>query len=111
MPPGMSPMYTGKPRRPLVSGWPSAGPTRRRAVPNVANGGRFLAEWVAVAAHEKIDYYYFAAFDEPWKHEEGVGAHWGIHNLARQPKYPVSSLLSPTGPLPANPAAGAPNRA
>lgn len=88
------------------TGWPSAGPTRRQAVPNVTNGGRFLAEWVAVAAHEKIDYYYFAAFDEPWKQEEGVGAHWGIHDLARQPKYPVTSLLSPPGPLPARPTAG-----
>lgn len=82
------------------TGWPSAGPTRQQAIPNVANAGRFLAEWVAVAAHEKIDYYYFAAFDEPWKQEEGVGAHWGIRDQARQPKYPVTSLLSPAGPVP-----------
>jgi exo-beta-1,3-glucanase (GH17 family) len=87
------------------TGWPSAGPPNKYAQPSLENARRFLAEWHAVAADQRIDYYYFAAFDEPWKQENGVGAHWGIMTKDRQPKHTMTSLRVRPGPLPPRPAA------
>jgi exo-beta-1,3-glucanase (GH17 family) len=82
------------------TGWPSAGPRNGAAEPNVANAERFLREWMAVAHQERIDYYYFAANDEPWKQEGGVGAYWGILDADRHPKHAVTSLLGDAGQPP-----------
>jgi len=87
------------------TGWPSGGPVNGRAIPNVANAGRFLTDWMAVAQHENIDYYYFSAFDEKWKFEGGIGSHLGVYDAARRPKYPTTSLLAGPLPVPPRPAA------
>lgn len=86
------------------TGWPSDGPIRGHAEPSVANAARFLSDWMAVAQHENIDYYYFAAFDEKWKFEGGVGSHWGIYDSARRPKYSTTGLLAEPPPAPPRPA-------
>lgn len=85
------------------TGWPSGGLVNGKAVPNTVNAGRFLAEWVSVARSEDIDYYYFAAFDEKWKFEGGVGPFWGIYDSARRPKYPTFSLSVAPVPVPPRP--------
>jgi exo-beta-1,3-glucanase (GH17 family) len=93
----------GKPAVLGETGWPSAGPPKGRAQPSLENARRFLTEWHAVAADRRIDYYYFAAFDEPWKQESGVGAHWGLMTKDRRPKHAMTSLRVQPGPLPPRP--------
>ncbi|GIH10342.1 hypothetical protein Rhe02_84090 [Rhizocola hellebori] len=83
------------------TGWPTAGPANGNALPNTANAQRFLNEWKAVAHDQRIDYYYFAAFDEPWKTEGGVGPHWGVYDSSRKPKLDGVDLLAQPGPPPA----------
>jgi exo-beta-1,3-glucanase (GH17 family) len=93
------------------TGWPSAGPAHGAAVPSLANARRFLAEWMAVAANQRIDYYYFSAFDEIYKTEGGVGPHWGIMTSGdpnpnaiesgHHPKFDISDLrATPAAPPP-----------
>jgi len=61
------------------TGWPSAGGASGSAIPSLENGAKYFADFVAWALGNKVDYYYFSAFDEPWKTEPGlVGPHWGI---------------------------------
>ena len=64
----------------VETGWPTAGETRGAAVASPANARAFLEGFRAWARANGVDYYYFEAFDEPWKAKgEGeVGAHWGI---------------------------------
>lgn len=80
------------------TGWPSAGPPHGLAEPSVLNAERFLKEWIAVARDENIDYYYFAANDEPWKQEGGVGAYWGMLDADRKPKHSITTLQGDPGP-------------
>lgn len=63
------------------TGWPKAGETNGEAVPSVDNQAKYCREFVKLANERKIPYYYFEAFDEPWKvvQEGGVGASWGIY--------------------------------
>lgn len=68
----------GKPVIVSETGWPSAGPARGDAVPSEENAAFFFLNFVSWAKALNVDYFYFEAFDEPWKGEGGVGAHWGI---------------------------------
>src|SRR5690349_1213715 len=62
------------------TGWPSAGPAYRDAVPGEANQARYVSEFVNWAQAKHVQYFYFDAFDEDWKiHEQGVGTHWGLY--------------------------------
>lgn len=64
----------------IETGWPSAGETRGNAVADPENARTYLEEVTRWALAEHVAYYYFEAFDEPWKagSEGQVGAHWGI---------------------------------
>lgn len=63
-------------------GWPSAGNTIGNAVPSLENACFHFINFVSWARTEKVDYFYFEAFDEQWKdqYEGPQGAHWGIWN-------------------------------
>ena len=53
---------------------------------------RDFTEW---AAAERIPYFYFEAFDEPWKggdHPAEVEKHWGLFHVDRTPKAALSSV-------------------
>jgi exo-beta-1,3-glucanase (GH17 family) len=88
-------LRTAFPNKPVViaeTGWPSAGPTYKGAVPAVAAQDQFARGFLARAAREKYDYSFFEAFDQPWKGksiEGAVGAHWGLFGRRREPKIPL----------------------
>ena len=62
------------------TGWPSAGDTRGQAVPSPENAAQYFLSFVTWAQANKVDYFYFEAFDETWKaaSEGPQGAHWGV---------------------------------
>ncbi|RKP36740.1 glycoside hydrolase superfamily, partial [Dimargaris cristalligena] len=64
------------------TGWPTAGkPYENVAIPSLENNKRYIQEFVCEAHKRQIDYYWFASFDEPWKHNENgvdVEANWGL---------------------------------
>lgn len=70
----------GKPVMVSETGWPSEGEQIGKAVPSVENAAFYFLNFVSWARANNVDYFYFEAFDEPWKAEsEGPqGAHWGI---------------------------------
>jgi exo-beta-1,3-glucanase (GH17 family) len=66
----------------LVSetGWPSAGDTIADAVPTPENASFYFKNFISWARAEGVDYFYFEAFNEPWKekYENIQGANWGL---------------------------------
>jgi exo-beta-1,3-glucanase (GH17 family) len=62
------------------TGWPSAGDTIAGAVPTPEKAAFFFKNFISWARAEGVDYFYFEAFDEPWKaaYEGPQGAHWGV---------------------------------
>lgn len=62
------------------TGWPSAGEPLGNAVPSLENSVSYILQFVSWARSENIKYFYFEAFDEPWKakYDGPQGAHWGI---------------------------------
>jgi exo-beta-1,3-glucanase (GH17 family)/cellulose synthase/poly-beta-1,6-N-acetylglucosamine synthase-like glycosyltransferase len=86
------------PNKPVVItevGWPSNGRTRKAAVASTANQATFLRRFIARAKQEKYIYYVMEAFDQPWKSvtEGAVGAYWGVFDVKRQPKFPLTSPI------------------
>ena len=86
------------PNKPVVItevGWPSNGRTRKSAVASTANQATFLRRFIARAEQEKYIYYVMEAFDQPWKSvtEGAVGAYWGVFDVNRQPKFPLTSPI------------------
>jgi hypothetical protein len=63
-------------------------------VPSIANQERFLTELLAWAERERVELFYFEAFDEPWKTMEpnGVGPCWGLYTRERSAKHAVISI-------------------
>ena len=70
-------------------GWPSDGRTRESAVASTANEALFLRRFLHRAEQESYQYFLMEAFDQPWKaqSEGGVGAYWGVYDVARRPKF------------------------
>jgi exo-beta-1,3-glucanase (GH17 family) len=62
------------------TGWPSSGDTIGEAVPSAENAAYYFLNFVSWARANGVSYFYFEAFDEPWKSEyEGPqGAYWGL---------------------------------
>jgi len=86
------------PNKPVVItevGWPSNGRTRKSAVASTANQATFLRRFIARAEQEKYIYYVMEAFDQPWKSatEGAVGAYWGVFDVRRQLKFPLTSPI------------------
>ena len=91
--------YPDKPIIITEVGWPSYGRTLHDAIATPANQARFLRRFLAAAEREGLAYYVMEAFDQPWKStlEGQAGAHWGIYNTAREPKF---AFVSPIVPVP-----------
>lgn len=80
-------------------GWPYSGGTYLDAVADPPTFQRFMDAWVCGTAKSlNISWYYFEAFDEPWKKIYNQGANkweteWGIFGLLRNMK-PLVTLPS-----------------
>eukprot|EP01120_Amphizonella_sp_Union-15-10_P003601 TRINITY_DN14018_c0_g1_i1.p1 TRINITY_DN14018_c0_g1~~TRINITY_DN14018_c0_g1_i1.p1 ORF type:complete len:273 (+),score=44.29 TRINITY_DN14018_c0_g1_i1:33-851(+) len=62
------------------SGWPTSGPSKNNAHTSEDISARY-ADWIRKWSNDNnIIMFYFEAFDENWKTEDGVGKHWGIWN-------------------------------
>ncbi len=88
------------PNKPIVIaevGWPSHGRTIKNARATKANEAVFLRRFIERAQKEGYVYYVMEAFDQPWKSElEGaVGAHWGVYDANRQPKFEFYQPIIP----------------
>jgi exo-beta-1,3-glucanase (GH17 family)/cellulose synthase/poly-beta-1,6-N-acetylglucosamine synthase-like glycosyltransferase len=80
-------------------GWPSGGDPVGVALATPERQAAFIRGFLARTAHLGLDYYFMEAVDQPWKRatEGKVGAHWGLYDSARQPKFAFS------GPVHADP--------
>lgn len=85
----------GKPVIIGETGWPSHGPIHYAAVPSLENEQRFWHEFLTLAQREGIEFFAFAAFDELWKTEGGVGPYWGLFNSERTNKFDLQSVFVP----------------
>lgn len=81
--------------------WPAGGTntfwSNPQVVPNVANQGRFLSEFVSMARSNNIEYFIFEFRDEPWKGQEGVGSveqNWGVIGTNNLKKQSLTNYLS-----------------
>lgn len=76
-------------------GWPSGGAAVGVARPTPAAQGLFVRTFLARAQALELDYYLMEAVDQPWKHatEGPVGAHWGLLDAGRQPKFGLAGPL------------------
>ncbi|KAG0364554.1 hypothetical protein BGX24_004551 [Mortierella sp. AD032] len=79
----------GKPAMISEVGWPS-GPSSAAlgpAVPSMENLQTFVSSWVCQANKRNVPYYYFEAFDEPWKNSINPReSQWGIMTVDRKLK-------------------------
>ena len=70
-------------------GWPSGGEAVGVALATADAQARFLREFLQRTDGSDLDYYLMEAVDQPWKRatEGPVGAHWGMLDAAREPKF------------------------
>ncbi len=88
------------PDKPIVIaevGWPSWGRARGAATASPPSAETFLRRFLEHAENRGYDYYLREAFDQPWKRaDEGqVGAHWGLYDASRRPKYDFAGPAVP----------------
>ena len=96
---GTSPTPTLSPSQATVAPSPTASPSQGGAVPNSANEARYLKDFTTWAQQNRVQYFYFDAFDESWKiHEKGVGTHWGLYQEDGQLKPALRGFLPPADP-------------
>lgn len=75
-------------------GWPSDGHNRGAADPGRLAQASVVRRFVAAAKRNGFDYNLVEAFDQPWKTAEGsVGPYWGLFDIERRQKFPL------TGPV------------
>ncbi|MEA5077512.1 MAG: glycosyl hydrolase family 17 protein [Anaerolineaceae bacterium] len=62
------------------TGWPDAGNTMKGAVPSSENAANYFLNFISWAKAKSVNYFYFEAFDEPWKEteENPQEGHWGL---------------------------------
>lgn len=85
----------------LETGWPSAGQSQGEAVASEENAARYFRAFREWAKRHEVEYYYFEAFDEPWKTavEGPVGRHWGLWDNELRPKPWLNQLSNPLSPF------------
>jgi exo-beta-1,3-glucanase (GH17 family)/cellulose synthase/poly-beta-1,6-N-acetylglucosamine synthase-like glycosyltransferase len=76
-------------------GWPSEGQWVKGAEPSLVNQAKFIRDFLNTASAERLDYSIVESFDEPWKRviEGTVGAHWGLWDVNRKPKFSMSGSV------------------
>ncbi|GIL39546.1 glycosyltransferase [Roseiterribacter gracilis] len=79
-------------------GWPSEGPWVGGAEPSVVNQGKFIRDFLNFAQENGLEYNIVEAIDQPWKRQiEGpAGAAWGVFDVNREPKFPMTGSIVET---------------
>ncbi|WP_431284294.1 glycosyltransferase [Humitalea sp. 24SJ18S-53] len=79
-------------------GWPSDGRDIRDARASIVNQAAFLRRFFIEAQDRRLDYFVMEAFDQPWKtaFEGRAAGYWGMFDLDRQPKWPLTGAVSET---------------
>lgn len=87
--------YPGKHILIAEVGWPSNGPWRHSAEASQIVQAQFIRTFLNVAAERHFDYYIMEAFDQTWKRaiEGAAGTSWGIWDVYRQPKFPMTGEI------------------
>lgn len=77
-------------------GWPSEGQWVKGAEPSLINQAKFTRDFLNTASLERLDYSIVESFDQAWKRdiEGSVGAHWGLWNTDRKPKFSMSGSIA-----------------
>lgn len=77
-------------------GWPSEGQWVKGAEPSRINQAKFIRDFLNVASEERLDYSIIESFDQPWKRsiEGTVGAHWGLWDTNKKPKFSMSGSIT-----------------
>ena len=77
-------------------GWPSEGQWVKGAEPSLINQAKFVRDFLNLATTERLDYSIVESFDEVWKRsiEGTVGAHWGLWDVDRKPKFSMSGSIT-----------------
>ncbi|KAI5955287.1 btgC [Candida jiufengensis] len=78
-------------------GWPSGGGSYEKAYANKENLKYFISEFLCILRNLPIEYYFFEAFDEPWKQvfwspNQKWETQWGIFNSDRSNKFSLQNL-------------------
>lgn len=62
------------------TGWPDAGNTLKEAEPSAENAVQYFLNFISWAKAKNVNYFYFEAFNEPWKgtEENPQEGHWGV---------------------------------
>ena len=94
------------PGKPIVIGevgWPSNGVDIRDARASRINQAAFLRGFFVEAQRRGLDYFVMEAFDQPWKvsFEGRAAGHWGMFDLDRAPKWPLTGPVWETPDWPA----------
>jgi len=92
------------------TGWPYAGATQASAVPSIANAQKYANDVVCWANANGVPYFYFEAFDEPWKGPQDNGAietSFGLYKSDRTQHYLPQCGSNPT-PSTSSPATSSP---
>ena len=89
------------PGKPVVFGevgWPSAGNRFEYAKASQVSQARFVRGFLNLAQANNLDYFIMEAFDQPWKDisEGAVGKYWGVYDVSRQAKFPMTGELVET---------------
>jgi exo-beta-1,3-glucanase (GH17 family)/cellulose synthase/poly-beta-1,6-N-acetylglucosamine synthase-like glycosyltransferase len=94
------------PGKPIVIGevgWPSDGRDIGAARASRVNQAQFLRRFFIEAERRGLDYFVMEAFDQPWKvsFEGRAAGHWGMFDLDRAPKWPLTGEVweTPAWPL------------
>ncbi|RCK59157.1 putative glucan endo-1,3-beta-glucosidase btgC [Candida viswanathii] len=78
-------------------GWPSGGGNFGQSVASLANLQYFVSDFLCTFRDLPIEYYYFEAFDEPWKSifwedNQQWETQWGIFNADRLSKFSLQNI-------------------
>jgi len=86
----------GKPVVVSETGWPSDGASQGNAIASLTNANQYFQKFISWANANNVDYFYFEAFDEPYKakYEGSQGAHWGLWDSSLNLKPGMDAILS-----------------
>jgi parallel beta-helix repeat protein len=96
-------LHVQYPDKPIVigeTGWPTSGNAQGAAQPGTPEQIQFFEDFTTWAEANDVMYYWFEAFDEPWKCADSleVECHWGLFTEDRWPKVTIGTTSTTSSP-------------